>query len=424
MMRHKIGISFAFIACRGVSMKLPASAVSTIKRNLSYPKFKGETHTFLLLEGRYFLYPELIDNLEALGHRVVRVPVGESTTSVMQGLLWGLVQHKPDCVLAVNHIGFDEDGQVGDLLEALDFPVAVWYVDSPHFVISQSKKGLPAPGVSSIFLWEKALIKTMEKHGAQDVHYLPLATDPNIFSVKPAVLHRECTFVGDSMEYGLRTWDKKLSKCGKKVAQEIATMLGADRQIPLSTLLEVAKAKLPKKGQWAAVAKGTWLATAKYRGTLVKAASARELQIFGDPGWRRMLPGVNYQGAVKYGPMLADIYRSSKINLNATHLQMPTAVNQRVFDAPAAGGFVLSDAQSAVEEHFEVGQEAIVYHDAVEMLELIDYYLRHETQRRKVIERAQQRVLAEHTYVHRLRTLVNHLRRRHQAGYEIQQRAV
>ena len=405
-------------------MKLPASAVSTIKRNVSYPKFKGETHTFLLLEGRYFLYPELIGNLEALGHRVVRVPIGESTTSVMQGLLWGLVQHKPDCVLAVNHIGFDADGQVGDLLEALDFPVAVWYVDSPHFVISQSKKGLPAPDVSSIFLWEKALLKTMEKHGAQDVCYLPLATDPKIFSAKPTARHRECAFVGDSMEYALRTWDKKLSKRGKKVAQEIAVMLAADRQVPLLRLLEVARAKLPKKAQWEAVAKGTWLATAQYRGDLVKAASERDLQIFGDPGWRRMVPGADYQGAIKYGPMLADIYRSSKINLNATSLQMPTAVNQRVFDAPAAGGFVLSDAQSAVEEHFIIGKEAIVYHDATEMLDLIDYYRSHEAQRAKVVEQAQQRVLAEHTYVHRLRTMVSHLRRRHQAGYEIKQRAV
>ena len=397
-------------------MKLPASAVSAIKRNVSYPKFKGDSHTFLLLEGRYFIYPELIRNLEILGHRVVRVPVGENTTGVVRGLLEGLVQYKPDCVLSVNHIGFDTHGQIGDLLEALEFPVAVWYVDSPHFVISQSKKGMPAREVSSIFLWEKALLKTMEQHGAQDVTYLPLATDPSLFAAKASTLHRECVFVGDSMEYALSTWDKKLNKRGKKIAQQIAQMLTENRQVPLMDLLTHARKNLSKKYCWEAVAKGTWLATANYRGALIKAAHGGDLQIFGDPGWRRVLPGANYQGAVKYGPMLADIYRSSRINLNATSLQMPTAVNQRVFDAPAAGGFVLSDAQSAVEEHFELGKEAVVYRDAEEMVELIAYYTSHENERAKVIEHAQKRILAEHTYVHRLGVMVRHLERRHRSS--------
>ena len=99
-------------------MKLPVSAVAAVKRNVAYPKFQGEEHTFVLLEGRYFIYPEVIHSLERLGHKVIRVEVGQSVTGVMQGLLRALVEYKPDCILAVNHIGFDAEGQIGDLLDA------------------------------------------------------------------------------------------------------------------------------------------------------------------------------------------------------------------------------------------------------------------------------------------------------------------
>ena len=37
------------------------------------------------------------------------------------------------------------------------------------------------------------------------------------------------------------------------------------------------------------------------------------------------------------------LYNACKINFNATSLQMKEAVNQRVFDVPACGAFLLTD---------------------------------------------------------------------------------
>lgn len=49
------------------------------------------------------------------------------------------------------------------------------------------------------------------------------------------------------------------------------------------------------------------------------------------------------------------------INVNQTSLQMRDAVNQRVFDCPAAGGFVITDNQPDLHEYFDVTREMVTY---------------------------------------------------------------
>jgi spore maturation protein CgeB len=79
------------------------------------------------------------------------------------------------------------------------------------------------------------------------------------------------------------------------------------------------------------------------------------LEVRGDDGWREVCerPGP----AISYRYDLPVFYRRCMLNLNATSLQMPTAINQRVFDCPAAGGFPLTDVQAALDDLFDVERE-------------------------------------------------------------------
>ena len=71
------------------------------------------------------------------------------------------------------------------------------------------------------------------------------------------------------------------------------------------------------------------------------------IQTFGDPeGWRDLCgDNLKTNPDIDYRADLSQIYRNIEINVNITSCQMPSAVNQRVFDIPSCGGFVISDMQ-------------------------------------------------------------------------------
>ena len=130
------------------------------------------------------------------------------------------------------------------------------------------------------------------------------------------------------------------------------------------------------------------------------------LETFGDPdGWKELLgEGVPVHGNVDYRTALPEIYRSIAINLNITSCQMPTAVNQRVFDIPLCNGFVLNDDQADLHELF-APDEIAVYSTADELLEKISRFRKHPGERASMAKKARAAVLASHTYGHRLAAL-------------------
>jgi spore maturation protein CgeB len=85
---------------------------------------------------------------------------------------------------------------------------------------------------------------------------------------------------------------------------------------------------------------------------------------------------------------------------------MPSAVNQRVFDIPLAGSFVLSDDQKDLRELFDVPKEAVVYESLVDLREKIAYYLAHENERQAIVAAARKRIKSEHTYSDRIKKIL------------------
>jgi len=84
---------------------------------------------------------------------------------------------------------------------------------------------------------------------------------------------------------------------------------------------------------------------------------------------------------------------------------MKGAVNQRVFDVPASGGFVLTDAREQLARLFEPERETAVYASVGEIKDRVRHYLDHPAERRRITAAARQRILAHHTYAHRLETV-------------------
>ena len=110
------------------------------------------------------------------------------------------------------------------------------------------------------------------------------------------------------------------------------------------------------------------------------------------------------------------IVAGSKINLNL-HASMhhpgvdpkSDAINPRVFEIAACGGFQLCDPCAGLEQLFDFDTELPVYRDVPELRAKIDHFLAHPDERAATAQRAQERVLREHTYEHRARQILDTL---------------
>jgi spore maturation protein CgeB len=381
---------------------------SVILKYLDYPKLRETPFRVLLLDSGYHTVRECRRGLEKLGHSVFTISPGPN---FIRRLLTLLVEARPDFLLAVNHLGFDEEGKLTELLTELKVPFASWYVDSPTYILYEG--GANCSPYCAIFCWERSYLKPLEEMGFRSPAFLPLATDPEIFSPGGNPVDgrfvNPIAFVGDSMETAQRKWEKKISG---RVRREIASISAEDMQIDRNREIFDSFPSLAghgecKRSRLDIEAAVIWKATQCYRVRLARSLIPLGLVIYGDSGWKRLIGNKErVRSAVDYFRDLPGVYRGADVNINCTSFQMKTAVNQRVFDVPACGGFLLSDWQEDMELFFEAGKEAVCFRSVEEAASLAAHYLANEAERKRVAGAARTRVLAEHTYEKRMATLV------------------
>ena len=390
---------------------------------LKYAKFRGTDRRVALIDFGYFLTREVEGAVRRLGHRVEKVPLrkGEPGQRIVARLIDRILDFRPDFFLTVNHLGFDEEGVLTDFFRSIEMPVASWFVDSPNLILRGF--GNNVSDLTSIFLWDRTYRQDLHAMGFAQVTWLPLATDEEIFapgnggaSGPDGAPLCEAGFVGNSMAVPVR---KRMSRVAAPLRPLVralaepcqghrapfAERLGRLDPVDRSRILALEPGK--RNDLEAAV---LWLATQRYRLECVRALEDLDLRVHGDPGWTglltdacRLFPPLDYYGE------LAGFYRGCAVNLNATSLQMGEAVNQRVFDVPASGGFLLTDAQASLGDLFEVGEEVIVFEEPGGLADQARFYLGNLERRLEVVRRARRRVLAEHTYRHRLERLIRHM---------------
>lgn len=112
--------------------------------------------------------------------------------------------------------------------------------------------------------------------------------------------------------------------------------------------------------------------------------------------------------------LFAKIASASKINLNlhsSTFCEgvdpQCDAINPRVFEIAACGGFQLCDPCIGLEKLFDFDTELPVYRDLRELRSRIDHFLARPDERKAFAERARARVLRDHTYENRTRQMLD-----------------
>lgn len=428
---------------------------------------KGEKRRILVVDAGYFLIREIIQALRKEGHQVRTIPFRMSTdtpdpdpvqfAAFLHSIKEAEQHFQPHALLTVNHLGFDGAGELTGLLERLKLPALVWYVDSPRYIFLNYTSNISQN--IGIFLWDQSYEPWMRQIGFDKVDTLPLATDPDVFNAEK--IRRELldisglsgdshpemplVFVGDSMNAAVvkafaklpsTAWSSDSDSMEKRMEKLAASFYSAinareafktkklawdifpdiletnnNEKIPLENM-ETQARKLSEIDllnlESALVLSATWWQRATFIKTLNEFLPFGNLHIFGDEGWRRILNGsVVIQQPVDYYRKLPSVYNRAGAIINLTSFQMPTALNQRCYDVPASGGFLLTDAQAVLPEHFEPEVEMVAFSSPQECLDKWNYYRRNENQRRNIVEKSKKRVLSEHTYQHRIRRLLH-----------------
>ena len=378
----------------------------------------------LLVTCRYFLVREIASALERLRIPFAEVPLEDDPKAFTASLCEAVSAFKPTFLLTVNRYGLDDTGMVLGILRKVGLPVVSWLVDSETILLG----GLDGPEQGICYATcDKGAVDRLSAMSDLPALYLPLATDPEVFA--PAAPPK-----------GEHPWRSRVSFVGHSWADSVARNLQAYDYPPelLAGLAPAAEAweRTPEVPLWEFLRSfdpvlckaGMALDSArrKWFGALVlwQAASLRRVRavtrlapfsplIVGDAHWDEAFGGVGgfrRLDSIDYDTDLPRFYPLSDVVFNCTSPQMSLAVNQRAFDVPACGGFVVSERCQAMEELFDIGTEAVCYDGEDDIEAVMKDCLADRFRRAAVTRAARKRILAEHTYVHRLRRLLDHLR--------------
>jgi spore maturation protein CgeB len=370
----------------------------------------------LVMHGNFFLEEEMVGALRANSIEPLVFAYNDYSDPLHyeNALMRQCQDKRPSFILSVNMKGIDGNGIFDEIARRLCIPVIVWFVDDPRRIVSRK--------LLSSFIaacWEKAYIPWLQRAGFSKVVYLPLATDPSLFQAQtPASPSVQLGFVGTSMIDAFAgkikskfLWSDSLAPLVEAISENLLADPAYNVDENIIRYARALSIGLPfsdaKNISWLC-AYSIHAASMKKRKKIIGGLLAEGVETFGDSqGWKQLLgPSVTTHGDIDYRHGLRDIYRDIRINVNITSCQMPSAMNQRVFDIPCAGSFVISDNQKDMHELFDVGKEAIVYESLEDLKDKIRFFKAHETERMRIIAAAQKRISGEHTYAKRVKDLL------------------
>ncbi|RJP25413.1 MAG: glycosyltransferase family 1 protein [Candidatus Omnitrophota bacterium] len=136
------------------------------------------------------------------------------------------------------------------------------------------------------------------------------------------------------------------------------------------------------------------------------------LHIFGPDDWLPLL-GERYRDrfhGLLAAEELPDCYASATIQINLHSVQCPTGLNNRDFDAPRAGGFLLADWVEDGERGFlRDGEHLCLYRDHDELIAKVEYYLNHVDEAQQIANCGFEWVKAHHTLSHRAERILKQI---------------
>ncbi|NOX36863.1 MAG: glycosyltransferase [Calditrichaeota bacterium] len=383
--------------------------MSKLQAYFNYRKFQAPPFRIIYLNDDYFLQSTSIEALKQLGHQVVPLQIERHPSRMLEKLLKTCVLVKPDAVMGINHGGFDPEGKIASILAELDIPIVMWYLDDFRFIIF--KNNVHATPNSIIFTFDKKQVNPLLETGFQHVFYLPSGSsfDPrrSYRDKKFNFLHSAITFVGNTFDKTKTMRDKPhYSKHLQELEHKIDfTLLHHNLVEQIETYQKSHFADEDDFYQYAGFVIAH--ATQIYRQYMLRQIQEENFHIFGDGKWKELGVRATIHRGTHFLKETPHVYAQSMINLNLSSQQLESTVSLRIFDVPAAGGFLLTDWKESLAELFDVTSEIAYFNSVEEMKEKIAYYRSHPDQRERIVQKARARVEKEHLVRHRIERMLS-----------------
>ena len=269
-------------------------------------------------------------------------------------------RERPDVVLLIRGDVYLPE-TIHHLTEQLAAPVLNWCGDDPSWfpnILGSLRL------YTRFFIVDPSYLPLARQMGAKDPRYLPHAADPAAYQ-----------------PYALSAQEKEALACD-------VIFVGDSRHV---------MGHLPEN----------W-----HRAETVEAVARLgvDLRVYGK-GWESLPEHYTVKESIRGRSLLpaervARSYRAARIVLNVHHPQLPEGCNQRTFEAPACEAFSLVDERSELGNLLAPGAEVAVFSDVDDLKAKLRHYLADDSERAAIAARGRERVLAEHTYTHRMKALL------------------
>ena len=318
-----------------------------------------------------------------------------------------LERERPALCLSVNLRGLDPEGGNFHLLRACEVPVAIWMADNPWHLLSSLREAWWTQ--ARLYATDAAFLPALRAAGATALH-LPLACSlewARDSRIGQGIQANPIVFVGRTSFPGRGNFFAA-GRLPPEAVQEAFTLLRDCGPAPdFAWWMRRLNIQTPWPGNAVRSAGlGAEECSLARRAQWLRAALPHGLTVYGDAGWREILPDLaDLRPPVDYYATLPRIYAQARYSLNVTSLLLPSGLNQRHFDVWIAGGFLLTDATPGLEIFPPELQREITVQHPKRLKEAIDRFEKDAALRAHLQDAWQSCLLAHHSYRQRIQYL-------------------
>lgn len=337
--------------------------------------------------------------------RLARAPLADPSSKKI--LRDDLIKTNPDWIFLINQSAgqFYEYLELDESQRPYDAKKLVWYLDNPRFFIDRSFEEN-----EHVLSFDPTYLDVIASHSPGVCGFWPLAADQSEAGSIRDEFRCDVCFVGGVIDQSARrsqlppamqAYVDQLVECKLDERSKDFDQLAEENPIEEGKRIHIQ----PQVAHYL-----YWEANNRYRIRLLESLTDFDLRVYGNPDWEILLKDSplkeRFYGAIDPVNELPHMFASAKINLNIHSVQCMGSLNQRDFNAPVAGGFLLSDWVPAAADYFEPGSEAVYWNSVDDMRNKINYYLQRPDERAAIMRRGAMRVQNDHTYLSRVSELL------------------
>lgn len=311
--------------------------------------------------------------------------------------------------------------------KACRIPYVSWTYDSPFIQLYSKTLGFDT---NFVFIFDRHTVRELREMGYNNVKYLPMAVPENYYEnllrQKGNSTKYQCdiSFVGSLYTEDFHNPFRKMKNLTGYYKGMIDGLLYAQKEVYGYNFLQEVLVEKPDLVEQiykicpVSVA-GDGLETIEWvyaNYYLSRQVSALErCQLIGKMAERfhiciytperNSIPNADWRGKADYYSEAPFVYHNSKINLNITLRSIQTGIPLRAFDIMGSDGFLLTNYQEDFMEYFEPDVDLVMYGSEEEAVDKAEFYIAHESKRRKIAENGRDKVQREHTYLHRVKEM-------------------